>query len=174
MRRSAGAGRNRQDVLNVEKRNAVKAAFTDLQMRQKEAFGLGAITGPDMQVLEGAYTDPTGIAGMLKGGLTGTKAFTAQIDQGRAALNRTKRNFEQQYKVELPDPAGTVTAPMPGMIVNYEKNVGDSVSQGETVVILEAMKMENALPAPSSGVIKSVHFSSGDSVAKGDVLAIIG
>jgi pyruvate carboxylase subunit B len=63
---------------------------------------------------------------------------------------------------------------MPGMIINYEKKVGDSVSQGETVVILEAMKMENALPAPSSGIIKSVNFSSGDSVAKGDVLAIIG
>ena len=103
-----------KDALNLEKRNAVKAAFTDLQMRQKEAFGLGAITGPDMQILEGAYTDPTGVAGMLKGGLTGTKAFTAQIDQGRAALHRTKRNFEQQYKVELPDPAGTTTAPMPG------------------------------------------------------------
>ncbi len=67
-----------------------------------------------------------------------------------------------------------VSAPMPGMIVKYEKKVGDSVSQGETVVILEAMKMENALPAPSSGTIKSVNFSSGDSVAKGDVLAVIG
>jgi len=71
--------------------------------------------------------------------------------------------------------AGTpVTAPMPGMIVKYEKKVGDAVSQGETVVVLEAMKMENALPAPASGTIKSVNFSSGDSVAKGDVLAIIG
>jgi pyruvate carboxylase subunit B len=67
-----------------------------------------------------------------------------------------------------------VTAPMPGMIVNYEKKVGDSVSLGETVVILEAMKMENALPAPASGTIKSVNYSSGDSVAKGDVLAVIG
>lgn len=67
-----------------------------------------------------------------------------------------------------------LTAPMPGMIINYEKKVGDSVSQGETVVILEAMKMENALPAPSSGIVKSVNFSSGDSVAKGDVLCIIG
>jgi oxaloacetate decarboxylase alpha subunit/pyruvate carboxylase subunit B len=67
-----------------------------------------------------------------------------------------------------------VTAPMPGMIVNFEKKVGDSVSQGETVVILEAMKMENALPAPASGTIKSINFSSGDSVAKGDVLCIIG
>jgi oxaloacetate decarboxylase alpha subunit/pyruvate carboxylase subunit B len=67
-----------------------------------------------------------------------------------------------------------VTAPMPGMIVKYEKEVGDSISQGETVVVLEAMKMENALPAPASGTIKSVNFSSGDSVAKGDVLAVIG
>jgi pyruvate carboxylase subunit B len=67
-----------------------------------------------------------------------------------------------------------VTAPMPGMIIKYEKNVGDAVSQGETVVVLEAMKMENALPAPASGTVKSVSFSSGDSVAKGDVLAIIG
>jgi oxaloacetate decarboxylase alpha subunit/pyruvate carboxylase subunit B len=67
-----------------------------------------------------------------------------------------------------------VTAPMPGMIVKYEKEVGDAISQGETIVVLEAMKMENALPAPASGTVKSVNFSSGDSVAKGDVLAIIG
>ena len=67
-----------------------------------------------------------------------------------------------------------LTAPMPGMIVKYQKKEGDAVSQGETVVVLEAMKMENALPSPASGTIKSVGFSSGDSVAKGDVLAVIG
>jgi pyruvate carboxylase subunit B len=70
--------------------------------------------------------------------------------------------------------AGTpVTAPMPGMIIKYEKNVGDSIDEGETVVVIEAMKMENALPAPTSGVIKAVNFKSGDSVAKGEVLAVI-
>ncbi len=73
------------------------------------------------------------------------------------------------------DGEGTsLKAPMPGMIVSYEKNVGDSVTKGDTVVILEAMKMENALPAPESGVIKAINFASGDSVAKGDVLCIIG
>ena len=73
------------------------------------------------------------------------------------------------------DAEGTpLTAPMPGMIISYEKNVGDSVNQGETVVILEAMKMENSLPAPAGGTIKSINFSSGDTVAKGDTLAIIG
>jgi oxaloacetate decarboxylase alpha subunit/pyruvate carboxylase subunit B len=73
------------------------------------------------------------------------------------------------------DVAGTpMVAPMPGMIVKYEKQVGDAVNEGETVVILEAMKMENALPAPVSGTIKAVNFSSGDSVQKNDVLAVIG
>jgi oxaloacetate decarboxylase alpha subunit/pyruvate carboxylase subunit B len=67
-----------------------------------------------------------------------------------------------------------INAPMPGMIVSYEKNVGDSVNEGETIVILEAMKMENALPATVSGTIKAINYSSGDSVAKNDVLAVIG
>jgi oxaloacetate decarboxylase alpha subunit/pyruvate carboxylase subunit B len=78
-----------------------------------------------------------------------------------------------------PAPAAAVdgtalNAPMPGMIIKYAKNVGDSVTEGDTVVILEAMKMENALPAPASGTIKAINFSSGDSVAKGDVLCVIG
>jgi len=78
-----------------------------------------------------------------------------------------------------PAPAAAVegtplSAPMPGMIISYEKNVGDAINEGETVVILEAMKMENALPAPASGTIKAINFSSGDSVAKGAVLCVIG
>jgi oxaloacetate decarboxylase alpha subunit/pyruvate carboxylase subunit B len=67
-----------------------------------------------------------------------------------------------------------VTAPMPGMIISYAKKVGDAIEEGDTVLILEAMKMENALPSPASGTIKAINFASGDSVAKGDVLAVIG
>ncbi len=66
-----------------------------------------------------------------------------------------------------------LSAPMPGMIISYKKGIGDAVKKGETIVILEAMKMENALPSPASGTIKSINFSAGDSVAKGDVLCII-
>jgi len=67
----------------------------------------------------------------------------------------------------------SMIAPMPGMIVRYEKKVGDTVTEGETVVILEAMKMENALPAPANGTIKEINFGVGDSVSKNDVLCII-
>ncbi|MDA3835533.1 MAG: pyruvate carboxylase subunit B [Spirochaetales bacterium] len=72
------------------------------------------------------------------------------------------------------DTDGTpLTSPMPGMIVSYKKNIGDFVKKGEFVVILEAMKMENALPSPAAGTIKAINFSAGDSVAKGEVLCII-
>lgn len=67
-----------------------------------------------------------------------------------------------------------LVAPMPGMIVKFEKQVGDTVSEGDTVVILEAMKMENTIKAPTAGSIKAINFSSGDSVAKNDVLCVIG
>ncbi len=67
-----------------------------------------------------------------------------------------------------------INAPMPGMIVRYDKNVGDAVSKGETVVILEAMKMENALASPVDGTIKAINFKSSDSVPKGAVLCVIG
>jgi oxaloacetate decarboxylase alpha subunit/pyruvate carboxylase subunit B len=63
---------------------------------------------------------------------------------------------------------------MPGMIVNYPKKVGDTVEKNETVVILEAMKMENALAAPVGGTIKAINFASGDSVPKDAVLLVIG
>jgi oxaloacetate decarboxylase alpha subunit/pyruvate carboxylase subunit B len=67
-----------------------------------------------------------------------------------------------------------LAAPMPGMIVKYLKNLGDKVSEGETLVVLEAMKMENALPSPASGTVKALNFGSGDSVKKGDILAVVG
>lgn len=59
------------------------------------------------------------------------------------------------------------------MIARYEKKEGDTVSRGETVVVLEAMKMENAIAAPVNGKIKSISFSEGDSVSKNAVLAVI-
>jgi oxaloacetate decarboxylase alpha subunit/pyruvate carboxylase subunit B len=77
-------------------------------------------------------------------------------------------------KVAVEAEGTSLKAPMPGMIVKYLKSIGDKVKEGETLVVLEAMKMENALPAPASGTVKSLNFSSGDSVKKGDVLAVVG
>ena len=115
---------------------------------------------------------------------TGTQTPAAAPSAPPAAAPAAKKPPAAEAKEAKPEapaaaPAAAVegtplTAPMPGMIVKYEKKAGDAVSQGETVVVLEAMKMENALPSPAGGTIKSVNFSSGDTVAKGDVLAVIG
>ena len=66
-----------------------------------------------------------------------------------------------------------IEAPMPGLILRHEVEVGDVVQAGETVLILEAMKMENSLPAPVAGAVRSLPFGVGDKVSRGDVLAVI-
>jgi pyruvate carboxylase subunit B len=63
---------------------------------------------------------------------------------------------------------------MPGMIIRYEVEEGATVSEGDVVLILEAMKMENSIPAPCGGTVKKINYKDGDSVQKDDVLAIIG
>jgi pyruvate carboxylase subunit B len=67
-----------------------------------------------------------------------------------------------------------IAAPMPGMIISYEVEVGDEVKADDVVVILEAMKMANSISTPISGQVKAINFKSGDSVGKDDVLAVIG
>lgn len=66
--------------------------------------------------------------------------------------------------------AVSVTAPMPGTVLQIKAKAGDAVKRGQAVVILEAMKMENEIVAPQDGVIASVNVSQGDSVNNGDVL----
>ena len=66
-----------------------------------------------------------------------------------------------------------ITAPIPGVVLRYEVEVGQSVRQGDEVVVLEAMKMENTLPSPVSGVVKELAADLGATVAKDAVLAII-
>ena len=69
---------------------------------------------------------------------------------------------------------GAVLAPMPGIIITYEVALGQAVKVGDTIVILEAMKMESVLPAPIDGTVKELRFKPGDRVAKDDVIAVIG
>lgn len=71
--------------------------------------------------------------------------------------------------------AGTkIEAPMPGMIIRYEVKEGAAVNEGDVVLILEAMKMENSITSPVAGTVKQINYKEGDSVQKGDVLAVIG
>jgi pyruvate carboxylase subunit B len=59
------------------------------------------------------------------------------------------------------------------MIIRYLVSVGDKVKAGDTLLILEAMKMQNTILAPVDGVVKAINFGAGDSVNRGDILVVI-
>lgn len=67
----------------------------------------------------------------------------------------------------------TVTAPMPGKILGVKATVGQAVKKGETIISLEAMKMENDIVAPEDGTIASINVSVGDAVDAGATLATL-
>jgi acetyl/propionyl-CoA carboxylase alpha subunit len=66
-----------------------------------------------------------------------------------------------------------ILAPMPGLIVRVSVNVGDIVEAGQSIVVMEAMKMENELRATAAGVVKSVEVSPGTAVEKGALLVAL-
>ena len=63
-----------------------------------------------------------------------------------------------------------MTAPLQGTILAVNVAAGDTVKSGQTLVIIEAMKMENEIVAPSDGTVASVSVSKGQTVAAGDLL----
>ena len=69
-------------------------------------------------------------------------------------------------------PAGgtVITCPMPGTIIDIKVAAGDAVAEGQTLVVFEAMKMENEIVAPCAGTVASINVNKGDSVDSGAVL----
>lgn len=81
----------------------------------------------------------------------------------------------EKPKAAAPAGAGMkVTAPLPGTITDIKVKVGDTVKDGDTVIILEAMKMQNNIEAECSGTVTSVLVNKGDTVMEGDALITIG
>lgn len=74
---------------------------------------------------------------------------------------------------EIPTGTTLIKAPMPGTILDVNVSVGEAVSKGQILLILEAMKMENELLAPREGKIISIQIQKGSSVNPGDVLVTI-
>lgn len=66
-----------------------------------------------------------------------------------------------------------ITAPLPGVILDVKVNVGDTVTAGQHLLTLEAMKMENNIDSPKDGVVKSIAKHKGDSVMEGDALIVV-
>ena len=69
--------------------------------------------------------------------------------------------------------ATEILAPMPGTIINILVEVGDEVLEYQEVVILEAMKMENAIPTPEAGKVKEIKVKVDDKVSTDQVLMVL-
>lgn len=72
-----------------------------------------------------------------------------------------------------PDSADAMASPMPGTILKLLVNVGDSVTENQPLMILEAMKMENEIVASQAGTVSAIHVSQGQTVNAGDGLITI-
>ncbi len=99
---------------------------------------------------------------------TGAPAVTPQATAPAPQAAQTATASAPQGKGEV------VTAPLPGVILDIKVKVGDVVKAGQTVAVLEAMKMENEIEATASGTVTAVNARKGDSVLEGAAIITIG
>ena len=115
--------------------------------------------GYNIEVLEANYSEKS-ITLLVNGNkypLTVKDEFDLLLDKlGMSSMNDQKIN--------------EIKAPMPGLVLGVKVNVGDSVEKGDSILVLEAMKMENVLKSPAEGVVKSIHINKGDAVEKNQLL----
>lgn len=99
------------------------------------------------------------------------------------SINGRKETFEIKDSLDLlvdqlglavtnNEKVDSVLAPMPGLVLKMMVSAGDSVEEGQPLLILEAMKMENVIKSPTAGVIKSIDVEVGAAVEKKKVLLV--
>ena len=119
------------------------------------------------------------------------KVAIEEIDEGagskeintpppKAAISPPKPKTEQKVAPAAPvkqeassNGSGNIKAAMPGTILEVKVTVGDTVTKGQPLLVLEAMKMENDVMAPHDGEVKEIYVSQGASVNSGDPLMVI-
>jgi pyruvate carboxylase subunit B len=109
------------------------------------------------------------------------KTFKVKLEGDKAVVNG--KTFTVDVSAGIGDEAGAsasgdgesvkVAAPLPGIVLRLNKDEGDSVSEGEVIMVMESMKMENEIHSPASGIIASIPVKQGDQVAAGDTLVEI-
>ena len=100
-----------------------------------------------------------------------------EFNSSSSATNASSATSESSAPTTKPAAAAAsgkpVVAPLPGTINEIKVKVGDKVNAGDTVVVLEAMKMQNNIDAETSGTIASINVNKGEAVMEGDTLVTI-
>jgi pyruvate carboxylase subunit B len=145
----------------------VNVRKVDPKAAKEEAAGSSAGAG---QGSGGAYTVTVGgkkFNVTLEGNnaVVNGKSYSVDVAAGGASGSGAAAGSGEGQKVE---------APMPGLILRLEKSVGDSVEEGELIMVMEAMKMETEIHAPTAGTITDIPVKQGDQMKAGETLAVIG
>ncbi|MCF8259589.1 MAG: biotin/lipoyl-binding protein [Melioribacteraceae bacterium] len=83
-------------------------------------------------------------------------------------------NIEKEESAKKGNGAGAVKSPLPGTILELKVKVGDKVKVDDTLLIMEAMKMENNIKSDRDGIVTEIKINVGDSVLEGDILVELG
>jgi biotin carboxyl carrier protein len=125
------------------------------------------IQGRSYEIFARRLVQPDEPEGMTYEILLAGQRFEVHVEDERArALLGSLKSSHEVGEIK-------VRAPMPGLVLNIVKSAGETVERGETVAVLEAMKMENDLTTPHDGTIKEVLVSKGQTVNQGDILLVI-
>jgi len=122
------------------------------------------------QPYEVRFGDPSKPAALLGA----TAQATATAPEAATPAQVQARKPEASNPLGLPCQDAFILAPIPGLILEVRVKAGDAVSAGQTVAVLEAMKMENSLTTHVSGTVKEIRVEKGSEVSTGDVILIIG
>lgn len=102
------------------------------------------------------------------------KQYTVKINSNSYEVNISddldKLINDMGFALGASKNVNTIKAPMPGLILDIHTKEGETVKEGDFLLVLEAMKMENVITSPRDGIIKSITASSGDAVDKGKIL----
>jgi biotin carboxyl carrier protein len=102
------------------------------------------------------------------------KEYTLTVNSNRYTVKISnaldKLIKDMGFSVGASKKANTIKAPMPGLILSINVAIGQEVKEGETLLILEAMKMENAIGSPKDGIVKSILIKENTTVEKGALL----
>ena len=106
------------------------------------------------------------------------KKFAIAFEGQKATVNGKLYDYSVKEGIEAtPVSAGDgtpVKAALPGVVLKVQVSTGDTISEGDVLLVVEAMKMETEIKSPVSGTVNSVNVELGDKVKTGDVLVTIG
>ena len=107
------------------------------------------------------------------------KKYAVKLDGSKATVNGKTYDTSVVAGIEAKASASTgdgqeVKAALPGNVLRLEVSVGDEVSEGDVLLVVEAMKMETEIKSPFTGTVQSIEVSQGDKVVNGQTLVVIG